>query len=170
MPLLHFADLRCVVPSSANWSNTIYTTKWASPVAQWSRIHLPMQGAAGDACLIPGLGRSPGEGNDHPLQYSCLENPMDKGALWATVHWVTRVGHDWSDLLCKLALCTQRDGRCAESCTHFPRGHYPPTASSLLALTDIGPEYIKLFKMSAHLKRSSIFQTYFNIPRGQINY
>ena len=36
--------------------------------------------------LTPGLGRSPGEGNGNPLQYSCLENPMDRGAWWATVH------------------------------------------------------------------------------------
>jgi len=36
--------------------------------------------------LIPGSGRSPGEGNDNPLQYSCLENPMDRGAWRATVH------------------------------------------------------------------------------------
>ena len=36
--------------------------------------------------LIPGLGRSPGEGNGYPLQYSCLENPMDRGAWLATVH------------------------------------------------------------------------------------
>ena len=35
---------------------------------------------------IPGLGRSPGEGNGNPLQYACLENPMDRGAWWATVH------------------------------------------------------------------------------------
>ena len=40
---------------------------------------------AGDPGLIPGLGRSPGEGNGNPLQYSCLENPMDGGAWWATV-------------------------------------------------------------------------------------
>ena len=44
----------------------------------------------GDLCPIPGLGRSPGGGNGHPLQYSCLENPMDRGALWATVHGVTK--------------------------------------------------------------------------------
>ena len=42
---------------------------------------------------IPGLGRSPGEGNGNPLQYSCLGNPMDRGARQATVHGVTRVGH-----------------------------------------------------------------------------
>ena len=44
--------------------------------------------------MIPGSGRSPGEGNDNPLQYSCLENSMDRGACRATVHGVTRVGHD----------------------------------------------------------------------------
>ena len=45
---------------------------------------------AGDLVSIPGLGRSPGEGNGNPLQYSCLENPMDRGAWWATVHGVTK--------------------------------------------------------------------------------
>ena len=39
---------------------------------------------------IPGLGRSPGEGNGNPLQYSCQENPMDGGAWWATVHRVAK--------------------------------------------------------------------------------
>ena len=39
-----------------------------------------------DGGLIPGLGRSPGEGDGNPLQYACLENPMDRGAWWATVH------------------------------------------------------------------------------------
>ena len=45
---------------------------------------------AGDPGLVPGLGRSPGEGNGNPLQYSCLENPMDRGARWATVHGVPK--------------------------------------------------------------------------------
>ena len=45
---------------------------------------------AGDPGLIPGSGRSPGEGHASPLQYSCLENPMDRGARWATVHGVTQ--------------------------------------------------------------------------------
>ena len=44
---------------------------------------------AGDLGSIPGSGRSPGEGNDNPLQYSCLENPMDRGAWGATVHRVS---------------------------------------------------------------------------------
>ena len=49
----------------------------------------------GDLGLIPGLGRSLGEGNGNPLQYSCLENPMDRGAWWATVHGVTK---SWTQL------------------------------------------------------------------------
>ena len=47
-------------------------------------------GDIGDLGPIPGLGRSPGEDNGNPLQYSCLENPMDRRAWWATVHWVTK--------------------------------------------------------------------------------
>ena len=47
-------------------------------------------GDAGDAGLIPGSGRSLGGGNGNPLQYSCLENPMDRRAWWATVHEVTK--------------------------------------------------------------------------------
>ena len=47
-------------------------------------------GDARDMDSIPGSGRSPGEGNRNPLQYSCLENPMDRGAWWATVHGVTK--------------------------------------------------------------------------------
>ena len=50
---------------------------------------------AGDLDLIPELGRCPGEENDYPLQCSCLENSMDRGGLWATVHGVQRVGHNW---------------------------------------------------------------------------
>ena len=46
--------------------------------------------SAGDQGSIPGLGRSPGEGNGSPLQYSCLENSMDGAAWWATVHGVAK--------------------------------------------------------------------------------
>ena len=49
---------------------------------------------AGDPGSIPGSGKSSGEGNGNPLQYSCLENPMDRGVWQATVHGVARVGHD----------------------------------------------------------------------------
>ena len=47
-------------------------------------------GDAGDVGLIPGSGRFPGGGNGNPLQHSCLENPMNRGAWWATVHGVTK--------------------------------------------------------------------------------
>ena len=45
---------------------------------------------AGDAGSISGLSRSPGEGNGNPLQYFCLQNPVDRGAWWAAVHTVAR--------------------------------------------------------------------------------
>ena len=47
-------------------------------------------GAIRDGALIPGWGRSPGSGHSNPLQYSCLENPMDRGAWQATVHRITK--------------------------------------------------------------------------------
>ena len=49
---------------------------------------------AGDAVLLPGSGRFPAEGSGNPLQYSCLGNPMDRGAWQATVHRVARVRYD----------------------------------------------------------------------------
>ena len=52
---------------------------------------------AGDQGSIPGSGRSPGGGHVNPLQYSCLENPMDRGALWAIVHGVTKSRTQLSD-------------------------------------------------------------------------
>ena len=67
-------------------------------------------GEVRDTDSIPGLGRSPGVGNDNPCQYSCLENSMDRGAWWATVDGVTKswtqlstytrslLGHQWSRL------------------------------------------------------------------------
>ena len=52
---------------------------------------------AGDLGSIPGSGRSPGEGNGNPPQYSCLENPMDGGAWWAIVHGVPKSQTQLSD-------------------------------------------------------------------------
>ena len=62
---------------------------------------------AGDPCSIPGSGRSPGEENGNPLQYSCLENPMDRGAWRPTVHGVARVGRD---LVTETETTTKRSG------------------------------------------------------------
>ena len=55
---------------------------------------------AGDPGSIPGWGRSPAEGNGNPLQYSCLENPMDRGAWWAIVHGVEKSWTQLSDFTC----------------------------------------------------------------------
>ena len=68
----------------------VHLTQWASRVAQCKESACN----AGDAGLIPGLGRSPGEGNGNPLQYSCPKNSMDRGELHATVHGVVRVRHN----------------------------------------------------------------------------
>ena len=57
-----------------------------------------------DASLIPGLGRSPGEGNGNPLQYSCLQNPMDRAAWWLQSKGLQRVQHNCGDLACTRAI------------------------------------------------------------------
>ena len=54
-------------------------------------------GDTGDMSLIPESGRSPGEGNGNPFQYSCLENSMDRGAWWATVHGAAKSQTQLSD-------------------------------------------------------------------------
>ena len=82
------------------WANIVgghgfdlWSRKLPYPVGQLSCLVAQMVknllANAGDPGLIPGLGRSPGEGNGYPLSYSCLENSMDRGARWATVHGVT---------------------------------------------------------------------------------
>ena len=58
--------------------------------SQWVKNLLAMQEMKADASLIPGLGRSPGGGQGYPLQYSYLENPMDRGAWRATVHGMAK--------------------------------------------------------------------------------
>ena len=74
----------------------------------WARVSFVAQTVkasaynAGDLGSIPGSGRSPGEGNGNPLQYSCLENPMGGGAWWATVHGVEKGWTRLSDFIYKL--------------------------------------------------------------------
>ena len=71
------------------WNLLNSTVSSSSLVAQSVKDPPAIQETAcstGDPGLIPGSGRSPGEENGNPLQYSCLENPMDRGAWWATVH------------------------------------------------------------------------------------
>ena len=78
---------------------------------------------AGDPGSILGSGRCPGVGNDNPLQYSCLENPMDGGAWQTTVYGVARVGHD---LVTKLPPTNQEP---AEGNQGPPAGLSPTTCS-----------------------------------------
>ena len=80
--------LRMAVSSGGTFVQ-IRGEKWAS---WWlsNKASACSAGAAGDLGLIPGLGRSPGGGRGNPLQYSCLENPMDRGTWQATVHTVTK--------------------------------------------------------------------------------
>ena len=73
---------------------------WASQVALVVRNQPTGAGDIRDMGSIPGMGRSPGEGNGNPLQYSCLETPLDRGAWRATVHGLQRARHDWNDLAC----------------------------------------------------------------------
>ena len=67
-----------------------YAIDGAPLMAQWAKESACNIGEAGNVGLIPGLGRSPGGGYGNPLQYSHLENPMDRGAWWATVHRVAK--------------------------------------------------------------------------------
>ena len=86
----------------------IYTHRYArlslkSLLNKWVKVPSGSEGkasacSAGDSGSIPGLGRSPGEGNGNPFQYSCLENSMDRGAWWATVHGVTKSRTRLSDV------------------------------------------------------------------------
>ena len=63
---------------------------WNNPWGYYI-TNLPSKvGDARDVCSVPRLGRSPGGGHGNPLQYPCLENPMDRGAWWATVHRITK--------------------------------------------------------------------------------
>ena len=64
----------------------------------------------GDLGLIPGLGRSPGGGHGNPLQYSCLENPMDRGGSWATVHGAAK---SWTQLSSSAHTAKKRGGEIA---------------------------------------------------------
>ena len=60
-------------------------------MAQWVKNPPANAGDTGDMGSIPGSGRTSGEGNGNPLQHSCLKNPMDRGAWWATVKRILRI-------------------------------------------------------------------------------
>ena len=100
----HSSKLKTILPPKSSvpppggnqgWRETLTVTNYkCSRVSLWTDSSESARNL-GNPGLIPGSGRSPGEGNHNPLQYSCLENPMDRGAWWATVHGDLRVGHDW---------------------------------------------------------------------------
>ena len=75
-----------------NWQWILYLS--TTPSFPLSSVGKESACNAGDLGSVPGLGRSPGEGNGNPLQHSCLENPMDRGAWWATVMGLQRGRHD----------------------------------------------------------------------------
>ena len=75
-------------PSKLSKIDEIFPGLWTFLVAQMVKNPPANAGDTKDTDLVPGLGRSPGEGNSSPVQYSCLENPMDRGDWWATVHGV----------------------------------------------------------------------------------
>ena len=62
-----------------------------------------------DASSVPGLERSSGGGHENPLQYSCLENHMDRGVWWATVHRITKSQTHWSDLTHRVYIIQEED-------------------------------------------------------------
>ena len=90
-----------VYPSKVSPGASALSSSWPSIVPLFPPLY-PSRGLpgwlevknpsvnAGDKCSIPGLGRSPGGGHGYPLQYCCLENPMDRGAWWATGHGVAK--------------------------------------------------------------------------------
>ena len=95
------SQLSSLQPKPCHWVSLVLTALYLILPFTWSYrsfLHswVSQESAcnAGDLGSIPGSGRSPGEGNSNPLQYSCLENPTDRGAWQVTVHGVTRVGHD----------------------------------------------------------------------------
>ena len=75
----------CTVGGNVNWYN--HYRKWGFPSGSEGKESTFNEG---DLALIPGSGSSPEEGHVNPLQYSCLENPMNRGAWWATVHGVVK--------------------------------------------------------------------------------
>ena len=93
---------------------------------QWLQSFTGFPVNGGDAGSIPELGRSPGGGHGNPLQYSCLGNPMDRGALQATVHGVSKSWTQLRDLACTHSLSQE---------PQIPLRHTSPIATALTLVT-----------------------------------
>ena len=97
-PCLQVSQLENIVmlPSACSLGTLLWTNSvdiiWLSKLSAGKESTCN----AGDVSSIPGLGRSPGEGNDNPLQNSCLGNPMDREAWQATIHGSRRVRYEWA--------------------------------------------------------------------------
>ena len=125
--------------------NSFMVSIWASQVALVVKNLPANTGDIRDAGSIPGLGRSPGEGSDNSLQYSCLENPMDRGAWQATVHRVTK---SWTQLkqlsthtlilppiliTATLKILTLGSARFAETCTALENSAFTETLAGIVS-------------------------------------
>ena len=118
-----------------------------------------------DLALIPGSGRSPGEGHGNPLQYSCLENPMDRGALWATQSMGSQNQTQLSDYAqCLPHLCPSCEAFLQGLTQRKPfmnlpdkRQLLPSSSSQLPVLSSVNPPFIviKLFPCLPHKATSS---------------
>ena len=98
-------------------NNKSWSMKNSSCVALVVKDLPASAGDARDVGSIPGSGRSPGEGNGSPLQYSCLENPLDRGAWRATVHGVTKSQTCLNDWASTAQFCSNLgEGEVAQSC------------------------------------------------------
>ena len=87
-----------------------FTFTFVTRVSQVALVVKNLPDNAGDkrdAGSIPGLGRSSEEGNGNPLQYSCLKNPIDRGAWWATIHRVTK---SWTHYQPYTKTCKEKQG------------------------------------------------------------
>ena len=94
---LCLTELSMIKMRSCWLRSTIYIRVYSSYCTGTSQVALVVEnppasaGDLGDAGSVPGSGRSPGGGHSNPLKYSCLENPMDRGAWWATVRSITKI-------------------------------------------------------------------------------
>ena len=122
--------------------------------------------------LFPGSGRGPGGGNGNPLQDSCQENPMDRGAWWATVMGLPRVRHDWAQLITYLSGCGvrfEREHSVTALCSKQVYAHnlscnflflFQSLSTHILNYLDTGDKSCPFAKNSSY-QMTLIFKTFF---------